>query len=304
MPGPAPLVPVFRHADVPVALRDELRTRAEQVRTLAYRTVCDYVRIGQALAEARRLLRRIDGGFRAWVAAECPFSREYAYKLMRVAESFGPFVRHDAPEVIAPEALVILSVAPPGAVAFAVEQARDGERISTAYAREIVAAHRPQPDPGRAQLKAHEEAMAPIRDAEKGDRQDAREADREAAAERDRAARAMEQLARLAAAGGVVTVSTVDDADDDADDDPAPFHVSAILPTGRRAETRRSLADAIAAVLEEEVNRRCHGPCKQVKPVGEFGENRHKTQGKCSRCKVCERERHRVRKLKKRAAAG
>jgi len=96
-----------------------------------------------------------------------------------------------------------------------------------------------------------------------------------------------------------VTVSTVDDAGDDDTDDPAPFHVSALLKSGPRSAARQTLGDALAAVLGEESTRWCPG-CKADKPVAEFGSHQGKVSGKSSRCKVCERARIQAHKKRKR----
>ena len=91
MDGTTALVPAFRYADVPDADRDWLRRRAEDVVGLTYRAVCDHVRVGLVLTEARGRLRgRV---FRRWVAAELPFSRAWAYKLMALARAFGDHVQ-------------------------------------------------------------------------------------------------------------------------------------------------------------------------------------------------------------------
>lgn len=290
MADPAQLAPAFRYADVAPAHRDWLRAQAEHVNALAYRTVCDYVRIGQVLAEARRRVRR---PFRRWVAAELPFSRAWAYHLMRIAAAFGPHVRPDAPEQIDSKALVLLAAAPPGARAYALEQAAGGRRVTEADAREIVAAHRPQPDPTRAEAREYERGARGVLGPD---------ATRAPAGDEARAAAAWAMLQRLAGLGGVVTVGTVDDADPDAGDSPA-YHVAALLPAGRRDAVRRSLADAVAAVLGEEPTHECPG-CKARKPVGEFGADGSRPSGKSTYCKACARERTaRGKKLKRAARA-
>lgn len=283
MDGVRAPAPAFRYADVGAEHRDWLRGRAEHINMLGYKTVCTLVETGRVLAEVSTRLKK-SRTFRRWVAAELPFSRAWAYHLIRIAEAFGPHVRPDAAEVIETKALVILSAAPPGARAYALELARDGTRVTAAAAREIVAAHRPAPDPDREAVRGHEANMRSIREAERRDRAAAAPP----ADDLVRKARLADMILALAGLRGVVTITTVDDEEDDGE---APFHVSALLPTGRRAATRRALADAVAAVLEAEETRRCLGPCGREKPLGEFGENRLKRGGKNPYCKACERVR-------------
>ncbi|HYH64786.1 MAG TPA: hypothetical protein VD866_08850, partial [Urbifossiella sp.] len=272
MSGAAQLVPLFRYADVPAEHHEWLRRRAEDVTATAYRVVCDYVRIGQILAEVAERLRR-RRLFRAWVDAFCPFGRAYAYKLMQVAAAFGPFVRPDADEVITSGALVILSAAPAEVVAYAVEQAGDGHRVNVREARQMVADYRRRVTPSPAVAAAHRAAVA----AHEGEELKLAE---ERARKHEAAAGAWDRLERLARRG-VVTVSTVDDAGDDDTDDPSPFHVSALLPGGPRSAARQTLGDALAAVLGEESTRWCPG-CKADKPVAEFGSHQGKATGKSS----------------------
>ncbi len=288
----AALVPVFRYADVPPADREWLRAKADDIRSHAYRAVCDYVRIGQALAEARARLRK-KRRFRAWVESDLPFGRAYAYKLIKVAAAFGPHVKPDSPTTIAPEALVVLAAAPADVVAYAVEQAADGHRITARDAKHLVVDYHRRGTPTPGESARHRAAVAAC-DAEE------RRLLLETVKDSERAVLAVERLGRLARAGAVVTVAAVVD-DDDADGDPPPFHVTALLPGGTRAATRRALADALAAVLGEEATRYCPG-CKADKLFGEFGENRLKPGGLESRCKVCERARHRDRKRRLKAA--
>lgn len=287
-------MPVFRLANVSAEDAEWLRSKTEYIKSLAYRTICDYVRQGEALAEVRQRLRK-DRKFRGFVEAELPFGVKYAYKLIGIAEAFGPFVRPSAPEVITSGALVILSAAPAEVVAYAVEQAGDGHRVNAREARQMIAEYRRRVTPSPEVAAAHRAAVAVHEEEEL-------KLAEERARKHEAAAGALERLERLAR-GGVVTVSTVDDADDADDaDDPAPYHVSALLPTGPRSAARQQLGDAIAAVLGEETTRFCPG-CKADKPVAEFGEHRGKATGRSSRCKVCERARIQAHKKRRRAEA-
>jgi hypothetical protein len=292
--GIAVIAPAFSLVDVPAEHREFITKAGRKIEGYAYCAVCDYVRIGLILAEAKARVR--GRTFRRWVAAELPMSRAWAYQLIKVGQAFGPFIRPDADEVFDAKALVLLASAPPAAVAYALEQAGDGKKVTVEDAREIVAAHRPQPDPTREQVKAHDKTMKPIRDAEKA----ARAAAAAAAGDPLRAARAWAMIEKLAGLGGPVVVSTVADDGDDEEDDPPPFLVVAHVPGDLRRAVRRSLVDAVAACLGEEEDRECPR-CKVTKPVGEFGANASKPRRLNTYCKTCERKR--LRRFKKAAKA-
>lgn len=120
------------------------------------------MRIGQLLAAARdRLPKRT---FTRWLESELPWSTAQAYRLMAVAEAFGPYTSQRHAEQIEATALYLLASpsVPPMAREYAVELAR--ERLVTAKdAREILALHRqPLPNPTRGEMREYEKHKAKL----------------------------------------------------------------------------------------------------------------------------------------------
>lgn len=287
-PAAGAVAPAFRWGDVAAADRDWLRRRTGDLHALVYRSACDLVRMGLVLAEVRAKLPW--GAYGAWLGAETPYSRATAYRLMAAGAAFEPYLSQI--ETIEPCALYLLAqpAVPASARAYAVELAGDGEPVTHAAARQILDAHRPTPDPGRAEMRAHDATMRGIRSAEKGERAEA-----ERPPDPERLAGHWAALEKLAAECSVVHVSLLEDAD--GDDAPA-YSVSLHWrdrPPGAPDErprnvVRRRLADAIRAAAGMEEEKYCPG-CRATKKAGEFGECGDQPDGRNPRCKVCERAR-------------
>ncbi|VTT96583.1 Uncharacterized protein OS=Cyanothece sp. (strain ATCC 51142) GN=cce_3069 PE=4 SV=1: DUF3102 [Gemmataceae bacterium] len=296
-PGDAALTPAvaFSYSALPAGQRDWFRAAAGQVRALAYRTACDMIRVGLLLADARGRVKRRT--FRAWLAAELPWSRSHAYRLIQVGQAFGPLVDATRAERIDPTALYLLArpEVPAGARKYAVELA--GNRpVTAADAREILEAHRWTPDPTRDEVKAHEGVMKPVRDAE-------RAAERAAAGPggEARQAAAWRALQALVAGATVVHVAAIveDDGPDAGGDDPL-YSVTVYAEGDRpRNVVRRGLADVIGAAAGLEPEKVCPG-CQESKPLGLFSRNRKMADGANRYCKACERSRLAALKKKRR----
>lgn len=286
--------PVFSYQAIPGTHREWFRSAASQVRSLAYRTSCDMIRVGQLLASARGRVKRRT--FAAWIAAELPWSRSHAYRLIAVGEVFGPLVDPRSEERIEPTALYLLArpEVPPEARLYAVELAGD-RHVTAADARDILAAHRAIPDLGKQEVKAHEGRMKPIRDGE-------RKADKDAAkgspVSHERIVAAWHQFAELAATATVVHVSAIRE---EGDEDEPLYSVTVYREDDRpRNHVRRSLDDAIGAAIGREEEKVCV-KCKDAKPVSMFSDNKDLPGGRNRYCKACERKRLKAFKTKKRA---
>lgn len=296
-PGDAALTPAvaFSYTALPVGQRDWFRAAAGQVRTLAYRTACDMIRVGRLLAEARGRVRRRT--YAAWLAAELPWSRSHAYRLIQVAEAFGPLVAPDRAERIDPTALYLLArpEVPTEARAYAVELAGD-RHVSAGDAREILDAYRRVPDPTRDEVKAHEGNMKPVRDAERVAAKNAAGAD---ASDEARQAAAWRAFCALVAGATVVHVAAIveDDGPETGGDD--PLYSVTVYSDGDRPRNvvRRGLVDVVESAAGREPEKACPG-CQESKPVGLFSRNRKMRDGVNRYCKACERSR--LAALKKR----
>lgn len=299
MTSPAPASPAaagWSYALVPASCRDWLRAAAEQARALAYRTACDMIRVGGLLRGARKRVKRRT--FRAWCEAELPWSRSHCYRLMAVADLFGPLVEPAAAERIVPTALYLLArpEVPPAARNYAVELS--AERVVTATdAREILAAHRRTPDPDKAGVREYERRVKLVRKDE-----DAR--DREAGRGRGGVPpeAAWAALEKLVASATVVHVGTI--AEEQGEDDPL-YSITVHAEDDRpRNFVRRGLADAVLAAAGREPEKLCPS-CNETKPAGQFGRNKSMPgDGKARCCKVCERGRLAAHKARKKAAKG
>ncbi len=273
------------------------RTR-DDVRSLAYRTACDMIRIGQLLAAARdRVDRRT---FTAWILAELPWSRSHAYRLIQVGETFGALVDPKSEERIEPTALYLLArpEVPPQARAYAIELAAD-RNVTAADAREILAAHRSVPDLTREEVKAHDANMKSIRDEEgSADRRTAKAE----ATDTGRVTASWESLTKLVAESSVVHIVTIGEEGGDSDEDEPLYSVTVYADDDRpRNFIRRSLADAIQAAAGKEREKVCAG-CETSKPLSMFSNNKALSDGRTRRCKHCERNRLSAFKRKKKAA--
>lgn len=286
--APARAESAFAWADVPAERRDWLRARTEDAAGLCHRVAADTVRLGALLLEVKKRLPH--GTFLKWLAALTAFSRATAARLMRVGRAFGGRV----PDVddFEPSALYLLADprVPPAAREYALELSKE-QKVTRAVAREVIEAQRARgPEPTRKEVRA----LAPI---------EVRPVD--LGAERARRV-GTAVLAALDAGWTVLHLSTV--TDDETDEPPVYSAVLMGAPgqkpdecKPRQTAVRRTPEDAIAAAAGVEELRQCAGPCKSLKPVGEFGCIATAADGRNRYCKACERTRVKGAKKKRKA---
>lgn len=283
---PAPAAtdgPVFRWADVPAADRPWLRDATEQIHFLAHRVGISVVGIGLAIAAAKERLPR--GLFERWLAAELPWSPATARRLMAIGRTFKDYTTQV--ERIERSALYVLTDTrvPAAAREYAIELADDGQTVTHALARQIVAAHKERLFVHRADVAG----LAPLR---REDKPTAAAPARPPSPE-ERAWAALEHLAR---ANGMVHVGVIAD-------EPGDVLWSVTTQEGGRprALVRSSLAECVLQLAEREAERRCPR-CGQKKKEGEFGTCRAAADGRARCCKACERARIKAIKQRQKAA--
>lgn len=279
--------------------RDWLRRTAEHVRSLAYRTACDLVRIGQALAEVRGRLPY--GAFVKWVEDELPWGKTQAYRLMAVAARFGGHISHGGTTAIEPTALYLLADprVPDKARKHAVMLAEDGHPVTAAVARQLLDEYRRgTPEPSPKEARAYEQARE--------DRENDDYAPPDDSGELARKAAAWDALVMLFSGCEAVHLTRIEESGGDDDGGDPLVSVTAYRADpdagGRRARNtvRRRLADAIEAAAGREPIRWC-GRCKRTHPVSEFGDDSRQPDGLNRYCKASERKRLGALKKKKRA---
>ncbi len=131
----------------PAGLDRYLAGQVGRVRLLHRQLLSGMIALGRVLLETREAVGR--HRFRAWLPA-AGVSRPTAYRVMRVAEVFGPLFPGPGQSQaetgrLCPTAAYALSErgAPAGAAAYAAEQVRDGRVVTHAAAVEILDAYRP-----------------------------------------------------------------------------------------------------------------------------------------------------------------
>lgn len=106
-------------------------------------------------------------------------------------------------------------------------------------------------------------------------------------------------LARAQSRFRSISIHAQVDREDGYDDAPGGWFVRAIDRDGQVAHaTRSTLADALRAVLGEDESKECY-QCLVEKPPGMFALDAGRADGRCQRCKTCER----VRRAEGRRAA-
>ncbi len=295
----------FSWGDVPVADRDWLRRRTEDIESYCYRTACDLVRIGQALAEVKKKLPR---KFQIWLVTHTPLSRPAAYRMMATAKSFGPYVSQI--ETFEPCALYALAQekAPQAARDHAVREAESGVRITRAVALEILDAYAPVAV-GRAEVKGYEADRREVMG-----EQDERDAETALMEDQDEGRNA--RIGRAFAAlveRGPVHASKVDDGEND-----PVYSVTVHTPgEGPRNVFDRDLGGALlraGGVVElkfcpgccvpggDVLRRGEHGPVRPALiPTADFGQNRKQADFLMGQCGGCERARKRARRASEKA---
>jgi len=287
----------FEWSAVAAADRDWLRARTQDIVGLAYRSACDAVRIGTALADARRRLPH--GQYESWVERELPFSLAAARRFRQVGAAFAAFQIAQF-ERFDESALYLLAQekTPRAARDYAAELAGGGERITRAVALEILAAHKPCAEPTRCEVKAYEAGVKGVRGPETSPKE---QEGAEKVSERHRRLGAALEL--LLSGCRILHISQIED-----EDFPEPVYslscFRADLPAGAadtrpRNVVRRNLLHALDCANGREQEKRCPG-CKKTKPVGEFGCVATALDSMNRYCKVCERKRVKRAKTKAR----
>lgn len=261
----------FTYSIVPTSLRDWLKTTTEQIHSLAYRTACDTIRMGRLIAEVKAKLKRRT--FKKWASSELPWSRSHAYRLMAVADVFGPLMSHAETERIEPTALYLLArpEIPPEARVSAVQLA-DKQRVTVSDAKEIIEAHKRTPEMTPAAVRKTIGPMVP---------------EKPGPVPVD-AAPLWSAIRSLFESGATLHVSPLDEDDGEF---PPLASVTVYRPDDRpRNVVRRHLADAILAAADMEPEKTCPS-CEVTKPIGMFGDNDKEQDGRNRYCRECERAR-------------
>lgn len=305
-----PTAKAFTWRDVPAADRDWVRRRTEDIESCAYRTACDMVRIGAALAEVKKKLPK---RFAAWLIASTPFTRPTAYRLMATAKSFGPYVSQI--ETFEPCALYVLAQekTPQAARDHAVALAEGGKRITRTLALEILDAFAPVAVSATG-VKEYESDRDQVMGVQ--DEQDADTAGMEADDERH-AARVGRAFAELVGRSGLLLTAT---RLDDGETDPVYSVTTHTAADGPRNVFDKELLGALqraGGTVEIKFCPGCcvaggdvlrageHGPIRPAcVPATGFGRDKRQNDLLMTRCGACERSRKRQRRESERARNG
>lgn len=284
--------PPFRYGQIAAEHREWLRQTTTTIRTALRRTAANLVQVGRAIADARERLPR--GQWQEWAVAEMPWSLAQTKRLMAVGRVFGDPSAAAQIERFGPSALYAFCSpdCPRSAREYALELAADGQRITHALAKEILDAHRREPDPDAKEVRAYARAAKQL-DATRDDPPDL------PAAEVHRLAG--EALAELAGKSTLVHIGTA--AEDDGEDRPL-FSVTAY---GRgndapyQCRQGYSLVDVLMVLCGRPRRKKCPG-CSRHREVTKFAVNASQPDGWNRRCRECETKRLRKHKAKKMAA--
>ena len=128
---------------------EKIRSAADRIREKVKQTVEDLIAIGNDLTTVKEALPH--GEFGPWLKAEFGWGERMAQNFMSVAERFGPKTEIIADLTIQPTAAYLLAApsVPDEAREKAIERAEAGEQITTAVAKEIVAATKKKKRPRR-----------------------------------------------------------------------------------------------------------------------------------------------------------
>lgn len=284
--------------------RQWLEQKTEFILTLAYRQVCDIIRIGAELTEVKGTLKH--GQYRDWVEKRMPFSYETANRYRQVAAAFAAFQSCQF-DNFDPSALYLLAQpkgVPKEAREHAVMLAGEGQYISDSLAKEIVAGckvavtdkevneyHKFRAGLDRVAVtnpvSGKTEVIDP--DAEK-ERLDARQS-RENEAVGALVALALGQFAR------------VEWERDDEDPDKPMYWLTGY--TERELPKKVFAADvrvALEKLTGSERRKVCRGcPHRGPLVISEFGRNDDEADGWMPRCRNCEKQRKREMRAAKKA---
>jgi hypothetical protein len=139
---------------------ERARSAALRIRQKVKKTLQSTIEIGNELLAVKSALPH--GQFGPWLRAEFGWGGRMAQNLMAVAEAFGPKTEIIADLAIQPTAAYLLAApsAPDEARQVALRRAESGEQITTAVAREILAAARKR---GAGQQKAESTEQLALR---------------------------------------------------------------------------------------------------------------------------------------------
>jgi len=144
-PVPAPVTVVTPAEEKalaePVDLDKELGTIARRIKSSKRRAAAALLEMGQQLAEAQDLLAHHRGGsFGKFVRERCGLSTSAAYRAIETFKQFGTDA--EIAKMIEPDALVVLSRAPAGAIEEARAFALEGSMVSVTVAKQFVREHK------------------------------------------------------------------------------------------------------------------------------------------------------------------
>ena len=148
-------VSAFDYSIIPLSHREWLRTSAANIRELAYRTVANVVEAGLLLKEARSKIK--PRTFRRWCEGELPWSRAHSYRLITVAEQFGPIIGSSAQRFHASALYLLASTSvKPEARTLAIQLA-ETKTVTIEDAKQILEATRQPRDLAKKELRTYEQ---------------------------------------------------------------------------------------------------------------------------------------------------
>jgi hypothetical protein len=138
----AAILPGFDYGQLDRVVAERVRSGAARIRERVKRSVGAIIEVGDDLCAVKGMLPH--GDFRPWLRAEFGWTERTARNFMAVAERFGPKAEMISDLAISPTAAYLLAApsAPDEARQAAVERAAAGEQITTAVARQLLAAAR------------------------------------------------------------------------------------------------------------------------------------------------------------------
>lgn len=277
--------------------RDWLLVQTGIVKTLSRSAAESVIRIGMRFNEVKQRIGH--GKWLAWAQSEFPWNIRTVQRFIQVAQLFSPMVMENTRQVVAfdPSALYALceSTVSQSAREYALELARDGQRVTHRLAREIIAEHKK-----RYSLTPQEvRQLAPLRDV---DRRKSAEPVPERFTEVE--SEAYFAIRDMLKSGGTIHVMAVMDAEISDD----------IIYEGRyycdedrpRSAARTNLEDCLLALADRERKKpcaspKCHSAGKPL-PLSNFARDSNNPDGRLRYCQQCERAR--ISDYKKRKKQG
>lgn len=302
--------------------REWLTRRTEFIVSLAYRQVCDIIRIGAELTEVKRVLGH--GRYEQWAKERLPFSYPTANRYRQVAKAFAQYQSCQF-DNFEPSALYLLAQ-PKGVTKavrdHAVQLAEQGQRITHTTALEIIDANRPV-NLSEKDIKRYEKVRKQL-DARRvvttvgrggNERQEVEYIDPAAATEAERAREdrtharigklfldALKQYTR------VEFQHIPGDAAED-DDPETMFCVTGYSrdeAVGTRVKSQcdpRLLLESLLGVVSKKHCAGCCAPLAEI-PLDRFCRNRNLEDGRNARCRACEKKRKEVYRAKRKEGEG